>query len=101
MSKLKTQIEEIIKQLVVEIFELGAPAAEIDSKESLFGGDLAMDSFATLEIVTALEEEFGIAVEDDEITVELFDSIDSLSIYVTEKVVAGGLQNGLVNVDRG
>ncbi|MCY3735346.1 MAG: acyl carrier protein [Gemmatimonadaceae bacterium] len=47
-----------------------------------------MDSIATLEIVFAMEEEFGLEVEDDELQAGLFDSVKALSKYVESKLPA-------------
>ena len=58
---------------------LPADAGEIDVDEPLFGGDATVDSLASLEIIAALEIEFGIDISDDELRIELFDSIRSLA----------------------
>jgi acyl carrier protein len=41
---------------------------------------------ATLEVVFALEAEFGIEVEDEELRVELFATVQSLVDYVGQKL---------------
>ena len=63
--------------------------AEIPDDEELFGGGMDLDSMATLEIIAAIEEAFGITVEDDELTAELFDSVEVLAEYVATKQVTG------------
>jgi len=42
-----------------------------------------------LELVAAIEEVFGIEVTDEELRVELFESLQTLSEYVEEKVESG------------
>jgi acyl carrier protein len=44
-----------------------------------------LDSMALLELVVELEQRFGIAVEDDEVTAEVFETIGSLAAYVEAK----------------
>ena len=44
-----------------------------------------LDSLAILDVVTFLEEEFGISISDDELTPDNFQSIRTMSIYVQEK----------------
>lgn len=73
-----------IKHLIVAALGLDVDPTEIPDDEALFGG-MELDSMATLEIVAAIEEEFGITVEDDELTVELFGSVETLAEYVTGK----------------
>ncbi len=74
-----------IKCLIVTALELDVIPAEIPDDEALFGGGMDLDSVATLEIVAAIEEAFGITVEDDELTAELFDSVEVLAEYVADK----------------
>ena len=80
-ERLKAQI----KHLIVTALGLDVDPAEIPDDEALFGG-MELDSMATLEIVAAIEEAFGITVEDDELTVELFGSVNALAEYVAAKV---------------
>lgn len=77
-----------IKCLIVAALGLDIDPVEIPDDEVLFGGGMDLDSMATLEIVAAIEEEFSITVEDDELTVELFDSVETLAEYVATKQMA-------------
>lgn len=78
-------LNEQIKCLIVVALELDVDPTEIPSDEALFGGDMDLDSMATLEIIAAIEETFSITVEDDELTAELFDSVEALAEYVATK----------------
>ncbi len=71
-----------IKQLIVRALELQVEPEEIPFEETIFGGGLGADSNAALEVVFAVEEEFGIEVDDADLRVELFDSVQSLVEYV-------------------
>ena len=75
-----------IKQLIVRALSLPVDPEEIPEEEPLFGDGLELDSVATLEIVFAVEEEFGIEVEDDDLRVELFASVATLSEYVRNRL---------------
>ena len=46
----------------------------------------ALDSVAALQLVLALEEEFGITVEDEDISAENFSNLNSLCQYVATKL---------------
>lgn len=56
-------IEQRVKKIVAE--QLGVAEAEIDEKAS-FVTDLDADSLDTVELVMALEDEFGIEILDEE-----------------------------------
>jgi acyl carrier protein len=45
-----------------------------------------IDSTAVLELVAFLEENYGITVEDDELTPDNLDSINSVSAYLRRKL---------------
>ena len=75
-------IEHRIKQVIIRTLSLEVDAEEIDDEDALFGGGLGLNSMATIEIIVGLEEEFGIEVPDEELRVELFDSVQTMADYV-------------------
>ena len=77
-----------VKRAIVRALQLQIEPEEISTDESLFGDGLGADSVATLEIVFAIEEEFGISVDDDDLRVELFASVRSLWKYVEARLLA-------------
>ena len=81
-----TSLNYQIKQLIVRILELEVAPDEIPDDETLFGDGLAADSIVLLEIIAALEEEFGFEIDDDDLRVELFNSVDSIAAYVRVKI---------------
>lgn len=57
------EIEERVKKIIVD--QLGVNGAEV-TPEASFVEDLGADSLDTVELVMALEEEFGIEIPDEE-----------------------------------
>lgn len=58
-----SDIEERVKKIVVE--QLGVDKDEVKNSSS-FIGDLGADSLDTVELVMALEEEFGAEIPDED-----------------------------------
>lgn len=56
-------VEEKVKSIIVD--QLGVKAEEVTSTAS-FVDDLGADSLDTVELVMALEEEFGIEIPDED-----------------------------------
>ena len=64
------------------IFEAGAALADGDSLLQL----QILDSTGFLELVSFLEGNFGIKVEDDEMVPENLESLDNIDAYVRRKL---------------
>lgn len=58
----KQQIESVVKRIVVE--QLGYDACAV-TPEASFYDDLGCDSLDRIELLMAIEEEFGIEIPDD------------------------------------
>ena len=63
MSELKPEIVEKVKAIIVK--QLGVGEAEVKPEKS-FVDDLGADSLDIVELVMALEEEFGFEIPDEE-----------------------------------
>ena len=77
-----------VRELVVEALAQQVAPASIDPDEPLFGGDATVDSLGSLEILAAIEAEYGFRVPDDELRVELFESVRSLARTVVRRRAA-------------
>lgn len=73
-------IEEKVKEIISE--QLGVKKDEI-KPESSFIDDLGADSLDTVEVVMALEEEFGIEIPDEE--AEKITKVGEAIKYIEEK----------------
>ena len=72
-----------IKRLFVDSLNLDGMKPEmIDDEAPLFGDGLGLDSVDALELVVALEKEFGIKIKSQEMGREVFSSVASLSQFI-------------------
>ena len=73
-----------LKQLVIDSLMLeDVEVAEIETDAPLFGEGLGLDSIDALELAIALEERYGVRIEDDpEKNQQLFASVASLADFV-------------------
>lgn len=72
-----------IKRLIVESLNLEGMRPEmIEDETPLFGEGLGLDSVDALELVVALEKEFGIKIKSQEIGREVFSSVSTLSQFI-------------------
>lgn len=90
MSELE-HLHARIKNLIVSALNLeGLDPATIQDGAPLFGEGLGLDSVDALELVVALEKEFGIKVQSHEVGKEAFASVESLAAFVRTRLAAAG-----------
>lgn len=75
-----------VKDVLVDTLELDDQADRIDATTPLFGSLPELDSMAVLEVVLALEERFGIAIDDEDVTADVFESVATLTAFVDGKL---------------
>lgn len=75
-------IEHQVKNAIITALHLDITPEEIDENDQLFGGGLGLNSMATIEIIVAIENTFDIQVPDEDLRVELFDSVRVMADYV-------------------
>lgn len=77
--------EDIIRVLD-EVLGLGPRCAQMGPDSALLGAVPEFDSMAVVAVLTAIEETWGIAVEDDEIDAAIFETVGTLATYVQSKL---------------
>ena len=70
-------IRKQIKELLVERLFLDIEPQSIEDEKPL--SEYEVDSFLLLEMIVAMEEQFGVTFEQSEITAEVLKSVDSLA----------------------
>ena len=78
----KTEIEEKIKNKISENQRI--PENMLDDDAELFGGDIGLDSVDSLEIISGIDDLFGVDMTG--VDREHFQTINALASYVEEHV---------------
>lgn len=75
-----------IKTILTDVLGLGAAGAGLTADTPLLGSLPELDSMAVVSLIGALEEHFGIAIDDDDISASTFATVGSLASFVDERV---------------
>jgi acyl carrier protein len=74
-----------VKAILADTLQLGSRIDAYDLETPLLGSIPELDSIAVINLITALEDQFGFTVSDDEISADTFASIGSLVAFVDAK----------------
>lgn len=77
---------EEVKNIVADVLSLGDARATLTADSGLLGSIPELDSMAVVTLITALEEHFGITVDDDEIGASTFETLGTLANFVEQKL---------------
>lgn len=77
-----------VVRVVDEVLSLNGRGASFTRDTHLIGAIPEFDSMAVVSLITALEDKFGILIDDDDIDGETFSTIGALSDFVSAKVAA-------------
>lgn len=73
----------VLREYVHERLMNGSNDELEESKDLLAGG--IIDSLGILQLVTFIEEKFGIEIPDEDVTIENFNSLKSMTGYVASR----------------
>lgn len=83
-------IKAAIKNLMVENLMLQVSPAEIKDDLPLFGpGSLGLDSVDALQLVVALDKNYGLKIRDPEAAKEILRDVNSIAGAVQQKLASG------------
>ncbi len=80
------KVIDTVKIVLGETLQLGGKEDRFDATTGLFGSIAEFDSMAVVGVVSALEERFGIVIDDDEINAEIFETVGNLSQFIEKKL---------------
>lgn len=73
-----------IRDFITENFLYARPDFDLQDSDPLLGKGI-VDSMGVMEVVVFLEEQFGLEVDDADITEENLGSVEAIATYVTER----------------
>jgi acyl carrier protein len=76
---------EDVKNILIDVLSLGEAGKSLKETSALLGSIPELDSMAVVNVIAALEEHFGITVQDDEISASTFETLGSLAAFVEQK----------------
>ena len=85
---MNTEIDRQLLKVLDEVLSLAGRSVIFTPATLLLGAVPELDSMAVVSLLTALEDRFGIVIDDDDIDGSTFATVGSLSEFVAAKVVA-------------
>lgn len=79
-------VHDEVLRVLDEVLSLGGRSRGFDRETPLLGSIAELDSMAVVTLITTLEEQLGISVDDDEIDGGTFASVGSLVDFVAAKL---------------
>lgn len=81
-------ITQEVLRILDEVLSLNGRAKTFSANTSLLGAIPELDSMAVVTLITTLEEQFGLVVDDDDIDGSTFATVGSLTDFVNSKLAA-------------
>ena len=82
----KTETLEEVRGLLAHALQLGGRSAELQADTALLGNLPELDSMAVVHVLAAIEEHFGISIDDDEVSADTFATFGGLADFVETKL---------------
>ena len=83
---MKENINSRIRKVLVEKMLSEVDHADITDETPLIELGIGVDSVATLELIVALESEFNISIDEEDINQNLLENIDSIAEYIGKRL---------------
>ena len=74
------------REILRSALQLGDKADSLNADSQLLGSIPEFDSMAVVTVLTLMEDELGIMVDDDEVSAEIFETLGSLAEFAGNKV---------------
>jgi acyl carrier protein len=83
---MKENINSRIRKVLIEKMLSEVDPEEVRDDTPLIELGVGVDSVATLELLVALESEFNISIDEEDINRNLLESIDSIAEYISKRL---------------
>ena len=77
-----------VLRILDEVLSLGGRAMKFSAETPLLGAIPELDSMAVVTLITSLEEQLGITVDDDDIDGDTFATVGALVDFASSKLAA-------------
>lgn len=77
---------DLVRSTLGQVLQLGGRQDSLGAQSALLGSIPELDSMAVVSLIAALEEQFGIMIDDDEIDASTFATLGSLTAFCEGKV---------------
>ena len=81
-------ISHEVLRILDEVLSLNGRSASFTRETPLLGAIPELDSMAVVTLITTLEEQLGLVVDDDDIDGSTFATVGSLTDFVSDKLAA-------------
>ena len=75
-----------VRDILRNTLQLGKRADAFNASTPLLGHVAELDSMAVVAVLTAIEEHYGIAVDDGDLSADVFATVGTLTVFVESKI---------------
>ena len=75
-----------VRDILRNTLQLGKRADAFGASTPLLGHVAELDSMAVVAVLTAIEEHYGIAVDDGDLSAQVFETVGTLTTFVESKI---------------
>ncbi len=77
---------ETVKTILRDTLQLGQRADALTADSPLMGSVPELDSMAVVAILTLFEDEFGVTIDDDDVSADTFATVGSLAQFLKQRI---------------
>ena len=82
-----SRVDARVRSLLARVLEQSVEdASSLPENTPLFGGGLALDSLTGLELLTGIEQEFGVDIAADDLNLDSLQTIGTLVDYMSGRL---------------
>ncbi len=82
------EITQQLKKIITNDLDVNVNQESLVDDVCLLEGGIGLDSIAVMELISILEQTFGFTFSDDDLNMEAFQTLTTLSEFVSQKVSA-------------